>query len=105
MLAGFWLAPTGEFDESDDPRAATGVIGLPRQQHCRLAIPCSGSSSRGPGLPRSAEGVARPHGCGRGNALVANQWAGRALLDPSETRVLGPLLNGPAPPVVAWIGS
>jgi hypothetical protein len=30
VLAGFWLAATGVFDESDDPRAGTGVIGLPR---------------------------------------------------------------------------
>jgi hypothetical protein len=30
MLAGFWLAPTGAFDESDDPRAGGGVIGSPR---------------------------------------------------------------------------
>jgi hypothetical protein len=32
VLAGFWLAPTGAFGESDDPHAGTGVIGLPRQQ-------------------------------------------------------------------------
>ena len=30
VLAGSWLAPTGACDESDDPRAGTGVIGLPR---------------------------------------------------------------------------
>jgi hypothetical protein len=29
VLAGFWLAPTGACDESDDPRAGTGVIDLP----------------------------------------------------------------------------
>jgi hypothetical protein len=30
VLARFRLAPIGAFDESDDPRAGTGVIGLPR---------------------------------------------------------------------------
>jgi len=32
VLAGFSLAPTGAFDESDDPDARTSVIGLPRLQ-------------------------------------------------------------------------
>ena len=30
VLARCWLAPIGAFDESDDPRAGTGMIALPR---------------------------------------------------------------------------
>jgi hypothetical protein len=30
VLARFWLAPIGAFDESDDPRAGISVIALPR---------------------------------------------------------------------------
>jgi hypothetical protein len=37
VLAEFWLAPTGAFHESDDPRAGTGVIGLPRAQQSGCA--------------------------------------------------------------------
>ena len=37
MLAGFSLALTGAFDESDDPGARTSVIGLPRG--CRINHP------------------------------------------------------------------
>ena len=32
VLAQFSLAPTGAFNESDDPRAGTGVIGSPRTE-------------------------------------------------------------------------
>ena len=37
MLARFSLAPIGAFDETDDARAGTGVIALPRQGQWRLA--------------------------------------------------------------------
>jgi hypothetical protein len=39
VLARFWLAPVGAFDESDDARVWTGVIGLPRAEEWRLANP------------------------------------------------------------------
>ena len=37
VLAGFSLAPSGAFDESDDPAARTSVIGLPRKEEPVLA--------------------------------------------------------------------
>ena len=37
MLARFSLARTSAFDESDDARARTGVIGLPRKEQRVLA--------------------------------------------------------------------
>jgi hypothetical protein len=50
---------------------ARETCGSPRQQHCRLAIPCSGSSSSGSGRLLPVEGVARPHGCGRDEPIAA----------------------------------
>jgi hypothetical protein len=78
MLARSPQAPDGALAECDNERAGFGVIEMPRRQRCWLAIPRSGSGMRGSErLPR-AEGVARPHGCGRGVAMTRVLAGGRS---------------------------
>ena len=66
MLAGFWLAPTGACDDSDDPRAGTGVIGLPRtRSSARCSLTCSPEHRRAAGGGGVCGGTGRRVGEGR----------------------------------------
>jgi hypothetical protein len=60
VLAGFSLAATGAFDETDDPGVRTSVIGLPRRQSLldRPADDSLGDTAAvAQGVPRSVVGA------------------------------------------------